>query len=326
MPLPQPDNSNRFYSGNVNGITYTQAGNAMRDHCEEQHHMEADVRGYIEHNLDTTNFRVREMFHKTTKLANPHYVLTMASSTIPAATTYKPGGTASIAMGDITGRIREQGSDDLGRWSFMKFQGKSGRVVTHIAAYQVCVRPTNKTGLTAFHQQETLLGRQKQSDTNPRKNFHSDLKRFIKECQQRNEDIYLAGDFNETLEHSTSRMRSMCAECNLVDIWTQLHPNHPDFATYIRGSTRIDYCLVSISLVSAIRSIGYEPFQFRSKTDHRGLYVDFHTDLLFGNKTHRLANTPTRGSIRKTSKVAKRLSKPATPMVVKTMYSKTLAT
>ena len=168
-------------------------------------------------------------------------------------------------------------------------------MVTHIAAYQVCVRPTNKTGLTAFHQQETLLGRQKQSDTNPRKNFHSDLKRFIKECQQRNEDIYLAGDFNETLEHSTSRMRSMCAECNLVDIWTQLHPNHPDFATYIRGSTRIDYCLVSISLVSAIRSIGYEPFQFRSKTDHRGLYVDFHTDLLFGNKTHRLANIPMRG-------------------------------
>jgi hypothetical protein len=52
---------------------------------------------------------------------------------------------------------------------------------------------------------------------------------------------------------------------------------------------------VSISIVSAIRSIGYEPFHFWFKTDHRGLYVDFHTDLLFGNETHRLANTPTRG-------------------------------
>jgi hypothetical protein len=295
MPLPKPDNVTRFYSGNVNGIKYTKTGNPMRDHSEEQHHMEADVRGYIEHNLDTMNFQVREMFHKTAKLANPHYVLTMASSTIPAATTYKPGGTASIAMGDITGRLSEHGSDDLGRWSFMKFQGRSGRVVTHITAYQVCVRPTNKTGFTAFHQQEVLLRRKQRTDTNPRKNFHSDLKRFIQGCQLRNEDIYLAGDFNETLEHSNSRMRSLCAECNLVDIWTHLHPEHPDFATYIRGSTRIDYCLVSLPLVSAIRSIGYEPFHFRSKTDHRGLYVDFNTDLLFGNETHRLANTPLRG-------------------------------
>jgi hypothetical protein len=90
-------------------------------------------------------------------------------------------------------------------------------------------------------------------------------------------------------------MRSLCAECNLVNLWTHLHPGHPDFVTYIRGSTRIDYCLVSLPLVSAIRSIGYEPFHLQSKTDHRGLYVDFVTDLLFGNETHHLANTPSRG-------------------------------
>jgi hypothetical protein len=113
MPLPKPDNMTRFYSGNVNGIKYTKTGNAMRDHCEEQHHMEANIRGYIEHNLDTTNFQVREMFHTTVKLASSHYALTMASSTIPAATTYKPGGTATVAMGDITGRMSEHGSDNL---------------------------------------------------------------------------------------------------------------------------------------------------------------------------------------------------------------------
>jgi hypothetical protein len=113
MPLPKPDYVTRFYSGNVNGIKYTKTGNAMRDHCEEQHHMEADIRGYIEHNLDTTNFQVCEMFHTTVKLASSHYALTMASSTIPAATTYKPGGTATVAMGDITGRMSEHGSDNL---------------------------------------------------------------------------------------------------------------------------------------------------------------------------------------------------------------------
>jgi hypothetical protein len=45
--------------------------------------------------------------------------------------------------------------------------------------------------------------------------------------------------------------------------------------------------------VSAIQSIGYEPFHFQSKTDHRD--ANFHTDLLFGNETHRLANIPMQG-------------------------------
>ncbi len=51
MHLPKPNNVTCFYSGNVDRVKYTKTGDVMRDHCEEQFHMEADIRGYIEHNL-----------------------------------------------------------------------------------------------------------------------------------------------------------------------------------------------------------------------------------------------------------------------------------
>jgi hypothetical protein len=330
MHLPKPDNVTLFYSGNVNRSKYTKTGNVMCDHCEEQFHMEANIQGYIEHNLDRTNYQVPVMFHITVKLASSHYTLTMASSTIPAAPTYKPGSTATVAMGDITGRMSEHGSNGLGQWTFMKLQEQSGRLVTHITDYQVCFRPTNKIGFTAFHQQESLVRCKKQTDTNPRKNFHSNLKHFIQECQHRHEDIYLAGDFSETLEHTNSKMRSLYAECNLVDVWTHLHPEHPDFATYIRGSTRVNYCLVSLPPVLAIPSIGYKPFHFRSKTDHRGLYTLTLLRICYSKRKCTISPVHlARGLIQKTSKVAKRSPRLATPIIptpiiARTIYSKTL--
>ncbi|KAI2490533.1 hypothetical protein MHU86_24043 [Fragilaria crotonensis] len=40
----------------------------------------------------------------------------------------------------------------------------------------------------------------------------------------------------------------------------------------------------------ALRKAGYEAFDARLPSDHRGYYLDFQTDLLFGNQTQELAN------------------------------------
>jgi hypothetical protein len=54
------------------------------------------------------------------------------------------------------------------------------------------------------------------------------------------------------------------------------------------NATRIDYALLSPDLVGAVQLCGYEPFQQRIKSDHRGLYIDFNTSMLFGNDTQTL--------------------------------------
>jgi hypothetical protein len=62
----------------------------------------------------------------------------------------------------------------------------------------------------------------------------------------------------------------------------------------MRGSKRIDYTLISRDLSSAVEAVGYEPFHFTSPTDHRGIYIDFKTDQLFGNTINKLKNSKLR--------------------------------
>ena len=58
-----------------------------------------------------------------------------------------------------------------------------------------------------------------------------------------------------------------------------------DFATYARGSKRIDYILCDAWVPDASIQGCYDPFQYRLKGDHRAMVVDFDTNLLFGNPT-----------------------------------------
>ena len=69
---------------------------------------------------------------------------------------------------------------------------------------------------------------------------------------------------------------------------------HP--ATYARGTKkRLDYALASPHVVSSLTKSGYEEFNGRFPSDHRGYYFDFHTDALFGSPTQDLANRVNRG-------------------------------
>jgi hypothetical protein len=69
----------------------------------------------------------------------------------------------------------------------------------------------------------------------------------------------------------------------------QRNSNLPEPPTYARGTSRIDYALISPELVGAVKSCGYEPFHKQVKSDHRGMFIDFDTALLFGNDTHKMS-------------------------------------
>jgi hypothetical protein len=65
-------------------------------------------------------------------------------------------------------------------------------------------------------------------------------------------------------------------------------PHLTEPAAYLRGSCRIDYALLSPELLMSVATVGYEPFHYTTPTDHRGIYIDFYTDQLFGNSTNPL--------------------------------------
>jgi hypothetical protein len=112
-----------------------------------------------------------------------------------------------LAQGDVVGRIKDRGSDSMGRWSWFKLIGRDKRLITVISAYQVCTRPTYSTGSTAYHQQESLLRQKGIHKPKPRKYFHRDLNEFVRISKSRQELIILVGDFNErTIQHGKNRI------------------------------------------------------------------------------------------------------------------------
>jgi len=215
-----------------------------------------------------------------------HSIQTATSSTL-AAKFYKPGGTMLLAQGDLVGRIKDRGSNPLGRWSWMKLVGKNNRLILVISACQVCARPTNPSGTTTFHQQESILRQRGIKKPKPCKYLEQHLQEFIRLGKTRHESVILMGDFNEPM-HEQSSMARIATTHGLVDIMFQGNPDLPDPATHARGSTRIDYALLSLELVDAVEFCGYEPFHSQVQSDHRGFYLDFSTNCLFGSATQAL--------------------------------------
>jgi hypothetical protein len=133
-----------------------------------------------------------------------HCLLQTATSSIPAEKFYKPGGTMLLAQGNVVGRIKERGSDPLGRWSWIKLIGRNKQLITVISAYHVCVQPTHTTGTTAYHQQESLLRQKGIQKPKPRKYFQRNLSEFIRVSRSRQELIILVEDFNEPMKEQSS--------------------------------------------------------------------------------------------------------------------------
>ena len=121
-------------------------------------------------------------------------------SEINVGNEYKPGGTAIVAVGKTTRRVIKQGIDDLGRWSWMAFEGADNKVILIMSIYQCCKNPTNPQGKTAYHQQETMLSERNRTDCDPRRNFYKDMGKFLRKFEKETEQKVLPiliGDWNE---------------------------------------------------------------------------------------------------------------------------------
>ena len=167
----------RIIFHNVNGLSI-RGVEGFDIFIHEQANLQVDIHAFSEHCLDTTKFQVHQAMHDKLQQHFPgQSSLLLTSSEEPAPNIYKPGGTGILILGDLVGRLAPQakGSDKLGRWSYLHFRRKNLSPVTIISAYQVCPRPTNVIGNTAYHQQIRLLHASGQHNIHPRQAFIRDL-------------------------------------------------------------------------------------------------------------------------------------------------------
>ena len=105
---------------------------------------------------------------------------------------------------------------------------------------------------------------------------------------------YILGDFNDC-RRIEQTIDELCHEFKLVDIYSYLHPNEPDFKTYRRGQKRIDRGLIPEFIAKKMKqhaesqsgapTVYYEAFFHRFCGDHRALVIDIPRTVMFRTGT-----------------------------------------
>ncbi|KAI2507029.1 hypothetical protein MHU86_7414 [Fragilaria crotonensis] len=234
---------------------------------------------------------VKQYWHRTKFIAG--------TTPIPFRTHYKPGGTFLLTIGSLSGRIIRQTQDRWGRWVVQECVGRSGTKLVIASAYQPVDKRGQDGNLTVAGQQRSLLLQSQDALGNPRSAFRRDLLKELLVYQRAGADILLVGDFNEAFGSDPDGLSFVAGELKLVNLSACRHSSKVP-ATYARGSKCLDYALGSPRLQEALVRMGYDAFNARLSSDHRGFFLDFDTVKLFGSPTQDLA-TPARRMLKATN-------------------------
>ena len=279
----KPAKAFRVYCQNVNGINL---GTQHGDFGELCHLMEGkaiDVLGVVEHNLDQTKSSVLSRCYDATRQILRRAKLTIAGSDVTTAGFYKPGGTLQVTTGPAVGRVQATVADPMGRWAAQTFRCKGNKKLTIVTAYQVCQASWSLLGkATAAAQQIGALRLRREDNLDPRVHFKKDFEEYLKGLVVDGHSVIVQGDFNESLDTPASLLIGLANRVGLRDLHAEQHSATALPSTYVRGTTRIDYTLVTPDLLHTVLASGYEsPFRY-FHSDHRPTWVDFDQDKLFG--------------------------------------------
>jgi len=227
---------------------------------------------------------------------------------------FQPGGTLTAVVDCWTSRVEEKGVDPygLGRWSFIALRGATNSKIYIVTAYRVC---DNKDSgpKTAYRQQfrhlsEVFRKTKTVRSPNPYNQCILDLQAWLENIVQQGHLIILCLDSNEDITETApafipltysegthalhpahnDSLATLVTTCGLVDPLAHQHMLRPFPPTYNRGRSRLDYILVSASILPMVQCSGILPYQALFHSDHRSCFVDINPTLLFGNQTAEL--------------------------------------
>ena len=246
--------------------------------------MQVDVFGLTEINLDLNNGMIKDKFIQSGKHFD-NYLRMATSSSLQkiGESPFKMGGTVTGTNGCWSGRVTNQGSDKLGRWSYQKLEAKNGRHVIFITVYVPRKPSTEGGGTTIYKQMELDLLQERGVLKDPRNELLSDLHTFIKKENDEGNTIFLLGDMNDNMGLENSQMRKFLESVEMTMAYTRRHGEDSKLPpTHDRGNTCIDIigCSEHVKDTAIVRA-GYAPFYFNFFTDHRGMYIDLDIESVF---------------------------------------------
>ena len=313
-PNTKKDGTMRIFTINMNGVTYQNKLLEWEISIAFLMDMQIDIFGLTEINLDLDNRIVRDEFAQRVKHFDKYMKLAVSASKQKVGkTSFKMGGTATGVNGGWSGRMQKSGSDKLGRWSYITLRAKQGKMINIITCY-VPRKTTNKGAETTIYSQMELdLLQNRKKLLNPRKELIKDLKKVIIEENKKGNATILMGDMNDDMGKEKGEIRKFLEECNMEMTHLTRHGENSKLpATHDRGSTCIDMIAHTKNIPSkAIKRTGFAPFYTNFYTDHRGLYVDLDTEMIFAktnpDTTKSTYKRFTTTNVKKCSKYLKKL-------------------
>jgi endonuclease/exonuclease/phosphatase family metal-dependent hydrolase len=276
-------NGLRIWSNNINTLSLSNGLMAFRELCDRLKTHDVDIIALQELNLDTTQFQVRQQILQVLQETFGSVKMITASTPVTkASTTSKPGGVLLAIVGSCSHRVTTTQRDPFGRWCSATLAGRNQQDVRIYSAYQCVDDDINHTGDNTYYAQLWRLFREKTDRyPQPRRRFIKDLLAELITAKHANIALIILGDFNENIGTNPNLMASICSSIGLSDAVEHIHPQSENVPTYIRGRRRLDYGLLSHSLLPAVTASGLNQFHEISSSDHRALFIDLHLNHIF---------------------------------------------
>jgi hypothetical protein len=144
----------RHVGGNVNGMVPINNDKGMTAMAVNLKGLQAGSLSMIETNAEWKHFQYRETTNQILRKTFGGARVEFCTSDVSFEGRYKPGGTATAALGNWSHRVVGSGRDPTGcgRWSYVTYGGKGSKLITYVSVYRVCNK-TNPGDTTAWRQQ-----------------------------------------------------------------------------------------------------------------------------------------------------------------------------
>lgn len=278
MSKSKQDNIMRIYYQNINGASTNEWMDWERA-AKTTVAKQIDITGYVETNVHwTTNLHNYAI--KLLKRYQQQTRLTTSCSSEMGTRMFQSGGTATSVHNKWIGRIKTQIEDTsgMGRWSGFHLAGAQDHDIAVITAY----RPTlSAQEVNTNYMQLWKIMRGKSQTTDPRQQFLDDLAQEIRKWKNRQSEVILMIDLNDTITITETHLMDFLTRTGLAPI----HHSFPE-ATYQRGTRCIDYIMGTELVREHTTAAGYLSFYNGLwPSDHRGVFIDLDVSFSFGSKT-----------------------------------------
>ncbi len=192
------------------------------------------------------------------------------------------GGVGLIATDEAVNRARNGGKDPsgLGRWVWMRFQGRNGHMTRVVSIYRPC---HGNNGAASVHAQHVRYFKGiKELDRKPREALYEDLFEEATIWQTEGDHIIIAGDVNEDVR--TGLTNEFFTALGLREVILERHSQKSPPATNDNNDSREPIDGIWASKELEVTAAGYLPFGDGCDSDHRLVWADFSYHTVFGQE------------------------------------------